>query len=313
MSQNAALQSGAVAAPHSATAGRPSGPIALLGRLIKYHPLGIVGFVFVLFVVALAILAPVVAPHDPYATNVRMRHAAPSATYLLGTDQIGRDVLSRVIWGSRISIVVGLLAVSLAMLVGTFIGVAAAYYGRWAELLTMRGIDILMTYPTILLAILIVAFFGTSLTNVIIAIAITRIPAFARVSHGMTLSVKEKEFVEAARVIGAVDLQIGRRHILPNILAPLVVIATLEVAVAILIEASLGYLGLSVQAPTPTWGSIIQDGRGVLDRAPWVANSAGLMIFLLVTAINITGDGLRDFLDPKAVSARRVTATRGAI
>jgi ABC-type dipeptide/oligopeptide/nickel transport system permease subunit len=313
MSQQAAYGPGAIAIDRALSGARGAGSLGLLGRLIRYHPVGMAGLLVVVLITLLAIFAQVLAPYDPAFANILVKYQGPSAAHLLGTDQLGRDVFSRVIYGARVSIVVGLLAVLLAMVVGTAIGVTAAYYGRWVELFTMRGIDILMTYPTILLAILIVAFFGTALTNVIIAIAITRIPAFARVAHGMTLSVKEKEFVEAARVLGAVDLQIGNRHILPNILAPLVVVATLEVAVAILIEASLGYLGLSVQAPTPTWGSMIQDGRGVLDRAPWIANSAGVMIFVLVTAINLMGDGLRDFLDPKAVSARRVAASRGAV
>jgi peptide/nickel transport system permease protein len=269
-------------------------------RPVFRRPLIAAAAVVVLAMIAVAIFAPLLAPYNPFTTDVRLRLAAPSAQHLLGTDQIGRDVLSRVIYGSRISIVVGLLAVGAALVVGTAVGVFAGYRGRWVELGTMRGIDILMSYPTILLAILIVAFFGTSLTNVIAAIAVTRVPSFARVAHGMTLSIKEKEFVDAARLLGASDFSIGVRHILPNMLAPLVVVATLEVAVAILIEASLGYLGLSVQAPTPTWGSIIQDGRGVLDRAAWVANSAGVMIFLLVMAINLLGDGLRDALDPRS-------------
>ena len=286
---------------------RETARVGSFKRIVAAHPLGFVGAIVVLLIVLMAAFAPLLAPHDPFATDVRNRLQAPSAAHWLGTDQIGRDVLSRVICGARISVVVGILSVLVATVIGTALGVAAAYYGRQVELLAMRGMDILLAYPTILLAILIVAFFGTSLTNVVAAIAITRIPSFARVAHGLTLSIKEKEFVEAARALGTTDLGIGVRHILPNILAPVVVQATLQVAVSIIIEASLGYLGLSVQPPTPTWGSIIQDGRGVLDRAPWVANSAGAMIFLLVIAINLMGDGLRDFLDPRAVSSRRVT------
>lgn len=284
-----------------------------MGRVARQHPLGMGGLAVVVIMILVAVLAPLIAPHDPYATDVPNRLSGPSATHLLGTDQIGRDVLSRVIYGARVSLLVGLLSVALSAIVGTAFGITAGYRGRYFEMLTMRGIDVLMAFPTILLAIVIVAFFGSSLLNVIIAIAITRIPAFTRVAHAMTLSIKERELVEAARSIGASELRIGFRHILPNTAAPVVVIASLEVSVAILIEASLGFLGLSVQAPTATWGSIIQDGRGVLDRAPWVANSAGAFIFLLVIAINLMGDGLRDFLDPRAESARRSAGTTGNV
>jgi ABC-type dipeptide/oligopeptide/nickel transport system permease subunit len=261
--------------------------LASVGPLIRDHPLGVLGLLVVLGFGLVALFAPLLAPYDPFATEVRSRLQPPSPTHWLGTDQIGRDILSRVLYGARVSVLVGILSVLAATVLGTVLGIGAGYYGRQVELLTMRGIDILLAYPTVLLAILIVAFFGTSLVNVVVAIAITRIPSFARVAHGLTLSIKEKEFVEAARALGTSDLGIGVRHILPNLLAPVIVQATLQVAVSIIIEATLGYLGLSVPPPTPTWGSIIQDGRGVLDRAPWIANSAGAMIFLLVIAINM--------------------------
>jgi ABC-type dipeptide/oligopeptide/nickel transport system permease subunit len=286
-------------------AGRQSVGLGQVRRLIHEYPLGLIGLLIVLTFALVALFAPLLAPYDPFATEVRSRLQPPSPAHWLGTDQIGRDILSRVIYGARVSVLVGILSVLAAAVVGTAVGLMAGYYGRSVELLTMRGIDILLAYPTVLLAILIVAFFGTSLVNVVVAIAITRIPSFARVAHGLTLSIKEKEFVEAARALGTSDLGIGVRHILPNLLAPVIVQATLQVAVSIIIEATLGYLGLSVPPPTPTWGSIIQDGRGVLDRAPWIANSAGAMIFLLVIAINMLGDGLRDYLDPRAVSGRR--------
>ena len=275
----------------AATLARPAQPrawvLASVGPLIRDHPLGVLGLLVVLGFGLVALFAPLLAPYDPFATEVRSRLQPPSPTHWLGTDQIGRDILSRVLYGARVSVLVGILSVLAATVLGTVLGIGAGYYGRQVELLTMRGIDILLAYPTVLLAILIVAFFGTSLVNVVVAIAITRIPSFARVAHGLTLSIKEKEFVEAARALGTSDLGIGVRHILPNLLAPVIVQATLQVAVSIIIEATLGYLGLSVPPPTPTWGSIIQDGRGVLDRAPWIANSAGAMIFLLVIAINM--------------------------
>lgn len=280
--------------------------IGLARQLVTHHPLGVVGMGVIGFMILVAILAPVIAPHDPYVTDVAHRLEAPSLEHPFGTDHIGRDVLSRVIYGARISILVGLGAVALGAVVGTAFGVVAGYKGRYTETLVMRTIDILMAFPTILLAIVIVAFFGSSLVNVVIAVAVTRVPAFTRLAHAMTLSMKETELVEAARALGASDFRIGLRHILPNMLAPVVVLATLEVSVAILIEASLGFLGLSVQPPIPTWGSIIQDGRGVLDRAFWVANSAGACVFLLVIAVNVFGDALRDFFDPRSSGGRRL-------
>jgi peptide/nickel transport system permease protein len=293
----------------AASLARPAQPRrwapASLGRLVRAHPLGLAGLLIVLAITLGALFAPLLAPYDPFATEVRNRRQPPSATHWLGTDQIGRDVLSRAIYGARVSVLVGMLSVLAATGLGTALGISAGYLGRVAEMLTMRGIDSLLAYPTVLLAILIVAFFGSSLVNVVVAIAVTRIPSFARVAHGLTLSIKEKEFVEAARALGTSHLGIGVRHILPNLLAPIIVQATLQVAVSIIIEATLGYLGLSVPPPTPTWGSIIQDGRGILDRAPWIANSAGALIFLLVIAINMLGDGLRDVLDPRAISGRR--------
>lgn len=281
-----------------------------LGRIIRNHPLGFAGFLVVLTMVMMAAFAPVIAPHDPYTTNVRNRLSSPSREHVFGTDNVGRDVFSRMVFGARISLVVGLGAVALASLIGMTTGIVAGYFGGTTESLLMRLIDMLLAFPTILLAIMIVAFFGASLLNVIIAITITRIPAFARVAHSMTLSLKNTEMVEAARVLGASHLRITGLHMVPNLLAPVVVLATLEVSVAILIETSLGFLGLSIGAPTPTWGAIIQDGRGVLLRAPWIANTAGAMIFLLIIAINVMGDGLRDFLDPRAISARRTSSSQ---
>lgn len=286
-------------------------PLRLLWLAAKQYPAGMLGAVVVVCTIGMAVLAPVLATHDPIAISMAERMQPPSAAHLLGTDQLGRDVFSRIMWGARMSILVGVAAVLVAAAAGVVIGLVAGYAGRSVELLSMRTVDVLLAYPTILLAILIVAFFGSSLTNVIIAIAIAQLPSFARLAHASTLTVKEREFVDAARVIGVPSVLICLRHILPNISAPLIVLATLDLARAILLEASLGYLGLGIQPPDPTWGSIIKDGRGALIQAPWIANSAGLMIFVLIMGINLMGDSVRDFLDPRTATARRGNTAAG--
>jgi peptide/nickel transport system permease protein len=217
----------------------------------------------------------------------------------MGTDQLGRDILSRIIWGSRVSLQVGIIAVGIAFFLGTIIGMFGAYWGRWSDEVSMRVVDIMLSFPMILLAICLIAFLGSTLQNVMIAVGISLSPRFARIARGLTLSVKEQAYIEAARAMGAGSTKICFSHVLPNILAPLLVTATLYVSTAILIESSLSYLGLGVQPPDPTWGSIINEGREVLRLAPWISTFAGAVIMVTILSFNILGDILRDYLDPR--------------
>lgn len=253
-----------------------------------------------LLILLVALLAPALAPRDPTAQSLLRRLSAPGASgYLLGADEFGRDILSRLLWGARVSLLVGLSAVGIGAAVGMLLGLLAGFYRGWIEAVIVRLLDVLLTFPPILLAIAIVAAAGSGLLNVITAIAVTNVPRFARVVRASTLSAREAEYVSAARVIGAPDWRILAGHVVPNILSPAIVIATLNIGAAILTEASLSFLGLGVAPPTPTWGGMIQGGTQQLERAPWIALSAGAAIMLTVLAFNLLGDGIRDVLDPR--------------
>ena len=264
------------------------------------YPAIVVGGAMVGLVVIATILAPWLAPRDPLEQTLRFRLSAPGQNgFLLGSDDFGRDVLSRLIWGARISLAVGIGSVGLGALVGVILGLVAGFYGRLPDAIITRLLDVLLTFPTILLAITMIALMGAGLVNVIAAIAVTNVPRFARVTRGSVLSARERDFVAAARCLGADDARILIRHLLPEVISPIIVLATLNVGVAILTEASLSFLGLGVAPPTPTWGSIIQSGSQYLERAPWVALSAGTAITLTVLAFNLFGDGTRDALYPR--------------
>ncbi|MBS0126706.1 ABC transporter permease [Thetidibacter halocola] len=243
-----------------------------------------------------ALLAPVIAPYDPNAMTLNMM-AAPSGENLLGTDDLGRDLLSRILWGTQISLFVGVATVGLALVAGVFLGVIAGYYGGWIDNLIMRYIDLQWAFPNFIIAVYLVAVFGTGLLNVIVAIALAFLDDFARIARSMVLTLKQEQFVDAARVQGYSDLRIMLRHILPNAMAPIIVQATVSVSYAILGEASLSFLGLGVSADTPTWGLILADGRSFISRAWWLGVFPGLAIMLVVLSINFIGDALRDALD----------------
>ena len=266
--------------------------------LLKRNRLALACFAVIAAMAIVAVFAPAISPYDPNETNLKNKLSGPSGEHWLGTDQLGRDVLSRIIWGARVSLKVGIVAVGIAFVLGTGIGMFGAYLGKWSDEISMRGVDIMLSFPMILLSILIIAFFGSSLLNVMLAIGISLAPRFARLARGLTLSVKELEYIEAARAMGAGWLRICIRHIFPNILTPLMVTATLYISTAILIESSLSYMGLGVQPPDPTWGSIINEGRQVIRIMPWISIFAGLAITITILALNILGDALRDILDP---------------
>jgi peptide/nickel transport system permease protein len=259
----------------------------------------LLGLVLFLTIVLAAILAEQLAPYDPAAVHARDRLQRPSATYLLGTDELGRDVLSRIIFGARVSLAVGVIAVGIAATVGVTLGLAAGYYGRLVDSFIMRLLDGVLAFPSIILALAIMTVLGPSLFNAMLAIGIVSIPAFARVIRGSVLSLKEREFVEAARASGATDLYVMQRVLLPNCLSPLLVQISVSFAAAILVEAALSFLGLGIQPPTPSWGAMLDTGRKYLEQTPWYSASAGGAIFLTVLSLNLLGDGLRDALDPR--------------
>ncbi len=269
-------------------------------RRLRRDRMAVGGIIFLLLVALVSILAPVLAPHDPIETNLAQR-LAPIATpgYLLGADELGRDILSRLIWGGRISLLIGFSAVMVAMMLGVMVGLLAGYFGGWVDTLVMRLVDILMAFPAILLAITIVASLGPGLRNAMLAVAIVGIPYYARIVRGNVLSLREQEFIQAARVIGAPNVRIILRHVFPNTLAPLIVAATLDVGWFIMAAAGLSFLGLGAQPPTAEWGVMLSTGRQFIRNAPHLSILPGTAIFLVVLALNFLGDGLRDALDPR--------------
>ncbi len=271
-----------------------------LQRLLRRKG-AVFGLAVIVFFVLLALLAPWIAPHDPLETSWSAVRKAPSAAYWLGTDEIGRDVLSRVIWGARASLLAGVVSVSLSLLLGLPFGLAAGYLGGWVDALISRMTDAMLACPFLILAIALAAFLGPSLTNAMIAIGISATPIFVRLTRGQVLAVKVEDYVEAARAVGNSQLRIALRHVLPNIVAPMIVQATLAIAAAVIAEASLSFLGLGQQPPAPSWGSMLNTAKNYVDHAPWMAIWPGLSIFLLVLSFNLLGDGLRDALDPRHV------------
>lgn len=268
-------------------------------RHLRRHPLALCGALVMVTLVLAALLAPVLAPCDPLTQNLYQRLQAPSSANLLGTDEFGRDILSRIIYGSRISLRLGLIAISLALVVGTLLGLVSGYHGGLPETVIMRLMDLMLAFPSILLAIAIVAVIGPGIDNVMVAVSIVMVPQYARLVRASVLTVREMAYVEAARALGAGDWHIMWRSILPNCLTPLIVQSTLSLATAILDAAGLSFLGLGAQPPMPEWGAMLSGGRELLLRAPWVMTFPGLAIFVVALSLNLFGDGLRDALDPR--------------
>jgi peptide/nickel transport system permease protein len=255
--------------------------------------------VLILLFIAMAIAAPLVATQDPLAASWGAIRKAPSAAHWFGTDEIGRDVFSRVVYGARASLLAGVVSVLISLSIGVPVGLLAGYAGGKTDLLISRLTDALLACPFLILAIALAAFLGPSLMNAMVAIGVSAAPIFVRLTRGQVLSVKVEDYVEAARAVGNPPLRIALRHILPNITAPLMVQATLAVAAAVIAEASLSFLGLGQQPPAPSWGSMLNTAKNFIDNAPWMAIWPGLAIFLLVLSFNLLGDGLRDALDPR--------------
>ena len=247
-----------------------------------------------------ALFAPWISPYDPNAMDFAMM-GAPSLGHPLGTDDLGRDLLSRLLYGTRISLFVGISTVVLGMSSGVALGLMAGFFGRWVDTIIMRYVDLQWAFPNFIIAVYLVAVFGTGLTNVIIAISLAYIDDFARIARGMVLTIKEEQYVAAARTLGASDFRLMWRHILPNAMAPIIVQATVSVSYAILAEAGLSFLGLGVESDTPTWGLILADSRSFISRAWWLGVFPGVFIMLTVLSINFIGDALRDMLDAREV------------
>ncbi len=255
--------------------------------------------VLVVFVVV-ALAAPTLAPHDPNAQDLAARLQPPlSSGHLLGTDLLGRDVLSRLLYGARVSLLIGFAAVGIAGVVGVAVGLLSGYFGGWLDTIVMRIVDAWLAFPFLLLAIAIVAVLGTGLRNLVLALVVTSWVIYARLVRGEVLSLREREYVMASRGLGVSHWRILVGHVLPNVLPPVLVVATLELGVVIVTEASLSFLGLGVEASRPTWGAMLADGRAYIERAWWLATLPGLAIFAIVLAVNVLGDGLRDAIDPR--------------
>ncbi|PZX16944.1 peptide/nickel transport system permease protein [Palleronia aestuarii] len=268
-------------------------------KKFRAHRSAMFGGTLVAFFVAAAILAPVLPIPDPTATDWAAVRQAPSSVHPLGTDEIGRDVLSRLVWGARASLLAGVVSVLIAVAIGVPLGIAAGYFRGWIDAVISRCTEALLAAPFLILAIALAAFLGPSLTNAMIAIGISATPLFVRLTRGQVLSVAAEDYVESARAIGLPTHKVLLRYILPNTLPPILVQATLTIATAIIAEASLSFLGLGQQPPAPSWGSMLNTAKNFLNQAPWMALWPGIAIFLVVLGFNLLGDGLRDALDPR--------------
>lgn len=274
-------------------------PSKLAWRGFKRHKLGIIGSVMVIILILVSLFSNVVAPYDPFVMNPKDSLRAPGAKYWLGTDRFGRDQLSRLIYGTRISMVVSFGAIAIAIFFGVVIGLISGYYGGLLDNIIMRLMDILFAFPILLLALMLVAVLGPSLQNLLFTIGFLYHSRFARIVRGSVLSVKEKDFIEGVRSVGARDSSIMLKFILPNVLSPVIVQATFNLSTAIMIEAALSFLGLGTQPPTPSWGLMMSESRRFMELAPWLAVFPGLAIIFAVLGFNLMGDALRDALDPR--------------
>ncbi len=287
-------------------AGRPAESVSLpasLRRLVRLR-WGLAASVTLLAIVASAIFAPAIAPHDPLAVNISHRLAPPvwmeggTSRHVLGTDQVGRDLLARVIYGGRISLVIGVAAVLISATIGVLLGLAGGYFGGCPDWTIMTAVNVLLTFPFVLLALAVIAVLGASLGNMIVVLGVAGWPIYARVVRAETMAIREREFILAGRALGMSHARIIFRQILPNLVSPIVVIATLQVAQVIVLESFLSFLGLGVQPPTPAWGNMLGEGRVYMLNSWWIAAFPGLAIFLTTLAINLMGNALRDWLDP---------------
>jgi ABC-type dipeptide/oligopeptide/nickel transport system permease subunit len=266
---------------------------------VRRQPLAVAGAVTVVAIIAVALAGPGIVPYDPIKMNPAEALSPPTAAHPLGTDQYGRDMLSRAIIGARLSLVTGFGAVSLALVAGTIVGLLSGLFGGWGDLIIMRVVDVMLAFPSILLALVVVAIIGQGVFNVTVAVGVSLVPTFVRLVRANVLAVMEHPYIESARAVGCPQLRIATYHVVPNILVPLSVLATVAVAWSIIAGSSLSFLGLGPRLPTPEWGVDLSNGRTLLLRAWWVSSAPGACIMLTVVAINLVGDALRDLLDPR--------------
>jgi peptide/nickel transport system permease protein len=259
----------------------------------------------IMLVICSAVFADIISPYDPLRQDYSAFLQPPSRAHPLGTDNVGRDVLARIIHGARVSLAVGVVAVGIALILGALVGLASGYWGGGIDDVLMRIVDAIWTFPSLVLALSLAAALGPGIDKVMIAVGVVYVPAFARLVRGQTMSVREREFVTAAQALGASDLRMILKHIWPNVTAPIIVQASLNVATAIITEASLSFLGVGVRPPAPSWGSMLKAGYQYMEVAPWISVFPGLVIFLTVLAFNLAGDGLREALDPRMARRRQ--------
>ena len=274
-------------------------PFAIAISSVFRNPLAIGGVCIVLILFLCIVLAPIISPHDPVKVNLSNKLISPNSEYWLGTDEFGRDILSRIIWGTRVSMSVAFLTVCVSMVLGVTMGLLSGYFVGWVDQLIMRVTDILLCFPILLMALALVAVLGPQLMNIMLAVGIALTPQYARIIRGTVLSLRDQHYVEASKGLGGSHFYVIVKHILPNSIPSIIVVATLNVATAILIESSLSFLGLGVQPPTPSWGAMIADGREWLLDAPWISTFSGVAIMITVLGFNLFGDALRDILDPR--------------
>lgn len=274
-------------------------PWRMIVNRFKKNKRAMAGLWMVLVFLIVAIFAPWIAPHDPFEQNMQVMLESPSLHFFFGTDEFGRDIFSRIIYGAQISLMIGIVGVLISIVFGVALGTISGYFGGFVDSFVMRIMDIFMAFPSFLLALAIVSVLGPGMINVMIAIGIFSVPTFARISRSSVISIKNKEYIEAARAMGGTHLFIIWKHILPNSIAPIIVLSTMRIATAILTAAGLSFLGMGAQPPTPEWGAMLSTGREYLRTAPHVSTIPGLAIMFMVLAFNMLGDGLRDALDPK--------------
>jgi peptide/nickel transport system permease protein len=283
----------------SAILRRLRGGVEIITRRLRRNPLTLLGAVIVCVLGLLAIVGPVVTPYDPAAQNLPNRLQAPSLAHPLGTDRFGRDLLTRIVYGARFSLGIALAVTAIRVVVGTAVGLVSGYAGGWVDEALMRLVDIQLAFPGLVLALVIAGILGPSLQNLLIALAVVGWSTYARVVRGSVLSIKERRYVDAARLVGTPRHRLFRRHLLPNVISPVVVIATLNLGTVVLATAGLSFIGLGAQPPTPEWGTMLAGGRQHMRQAWWIVNAPGAAIMLTVLGFNLLGDGLRDVLDPR--------------